>query len=83
MPTKTKKKIRYGKKDVLTASDFKNPKIRITMMVDEDIVRAFKERAEESGEGYQTLMNRALRETMMKPSVEQRISELERLVKAG
>jgi uncharacterized protein (DUF4415 family) len=73
-------KISYGKKDVLTADDFKNPKIRISMMVDEDVIRAFKERAKETGEGYQTLMHRALRDASLRPSVEERLAKLESLV---
>lgn len=78
-----KKSIKYGKKDLLTNADFKNPKIRITMMIDEDIIKAFKQRAKESGAGYQTLMNRALREAALKPSIEERLEALESALKAG
>ncbi len=73
----SKGKITYGKVDLLTDEDFKNPKIRISMMVDEDVIKAFKERAKESGEGYQTIMHRALRETALKPSLEERVKKLE------
>ncbi len=76
-----KKKIKYGKTDVLTDSDFKNPKIRISMMVDEEILKAFKERAKETGEGYQTLMHRTLREAAHKPSLEERVSKLESVIR--
>jgi uncharacterized protein (DUF4415 family) len=82
MPT-TSKKIQYGKRDALQGSDFKNPKVRITMMVDEEIVRAFRERAVKEGEGYQTLMNRALREAMNKPSLEERVARIEEALKLG
>jgi uncharacterized protein (DUF4415 family) len=37
-------------------------KTRITMYLDEDIIAAFRERAERSGRGYQTLINDVLRE---------------------
>lgn len=37
-------------------------KARVTMWIDEDVVAAFRERAAKSGSGYQTEMNRALRE---------------------
>lgn len=37
-------------------------KIRITMWVDEDVVATFRARAAKEGSGYQTEMNRALRE---------------------
>jgi hypothetical protein len=59
--TKKKKAITYGKQDVLSDDDFKNPKIRISIMVDEDVILAFKKRARDTGEGYQTLMHRALK----------------------
>jgi uncharacterized protein (DUF4415 family) len=80
MTTINKKNIKYGKADLLSDEDFKNPKIRITMMVDEEILKIFKAKAKESGEGYQTLMNRTLRESALKPSLEERVSKLEALV---
>jgi uncharacterized protein (DUF4415 family) len=74
----TKNKITYGKKDLLTEDDFKNCKIRVTMMLDEDIVNAFKERAKEGTDGYQTLINRALRELLFaEASIEARLKRLE------
>lgn len=73
----SKKKIKYGKVDVLSDEDFRNPKIRISMMVDEEVIKAFKERAKESGEGYQTIMHRVLREASLKPSLEERLQKLE------
>ncbi|MGZ4968763.1 MAG: BrnA antitoxin family protein [Methylobacter sp.] len=36
-------------------------KTRITIFLDDDILAAFRERAAESGKGYQTLINEALR----------------------
>lgn len=36
-------------------------KTRITIMLDNDILAAFRERAERKGYGYQTLINEALR----------------------
>ena len=74
---KKKKPIKYGKNNALNDSDFKNPKIRISMMVDEEIIKLFKDRAVESGEGYQTLMHKALRDASLKPSLEERVSKLE------
>ena len=78
-----KGKIKYGKTDLLNDADFKNPKVRISMMVDEEILKVFKERARQAGEGYQTLMHRALREAALKPSLEERVTKLESLVKAS
>ena len=37
-------------------------KTRVTMWIDEDVVAAFRARAAKAGAGYQTEMNRALRE---------------------
>lgn len=36
-------------------------KTRITIMLDEDVIEAFRTRAEAEGAGYQTLINSALR----------------------
>ena len=38
-------------------------KTRITMLLDNDLLVAFRAKAEAEGIGYQTLINRALRET--------------------
>jgi uncharacterized protein (DUF4415 family) len=37
-------------------------KTRVTMYVDNDVLEAFRERADRSGKGYQTLINDVLRE---------------------
>jgi len=37
-------------------------KTRITIMLDDDVIEAFRKRAEAAGSGYQTEINRALRE---------------------
>ncbi|EQD29053.1 hypothetical protein B1A_00830 [mine drainage metagenome] len=37
-------------------------KTRITIMLDDDVIEAFRARAEASGSGYQTEINRVLRE---------------------
>ncbi len=37
-------------------------KTRITIMLDDDVLEAFRRRAEEQGVGYQTFINLALRE---------------------
>ena len=37
-------------------------KRRITIMLDSDILAAFRERAADTGRGYQTLINQALRD---------------------
>jgi uncharacterized protein (DUF4415 family) len=47
-----------GKRGPVLASPGKT---RITMMMDDDIIEAFRVRAEEAGRGYQTMINAALR----------------------
>ena len=39
-------------------------KTRITIMLDNDVIEAFRERAELQGMGYQTAINQALRESL-------------------
>ena len=41
-------------------------KSRITIYLDDDILEAFRERADASGHGYQTLINDTLREYLSK-----------------
>lgn len=43
-------------------------KTRITIYLDDDILQAFRERAEAAGRGYQTMINDALREHLGKSS---------------
>ncbi len=41
-------------------------KTRITIYLDDDVLQAFRERADASGRGYQTLVNDTLREHLGK-----------------
>lgn len=41
-------------------------KTRITIYIDDDVLEEFRERADRSGRGYQTMMNEALREYLAK-----------------
>ena len=50
-----------AKRGVVLASPGKT---RITIMLDNDVIEAFKAKAEATGRGYQTMMNDALREAM-------------------
>ena len=43
-------------------------KTRITIYLDDDVLQAFRERAESAGRGYQTMINDALREQLGKAS---------------
>ena len=44
------------------------PKTRITIYLDDDVLQAFRERADTIGRGYQTIINDALREHLGKTS---------------
>ena len=65
----------------------KGAKVRITMMVDYDILRSYKALAEERGAKYQTLMNKTLREGLAHGEQEEalvkRVARLERQVFRG
>ncbi|HEV2270194.1 MAG TPA: BrnA antitoxin family protein [Steroidobacteraceae bacterium] len=39
-------------------------KTRITIMLDDDVIQAFRAKAEAAGRGYQTLINEALRASL-------------------
>ena len=82
MSTKNKK-ITYGKVEIPEdAFDSQNIKERITIMLDQDILDAYRKKAKETGDKYQSLINRTLRETLSKqPSLEKRIEVLEQKIK--
>lgn len=44
-------------------------KTRITIYIDDDVVEAFRDRADASGRGYQTMINDALRAYLGKASL--------------
>jgi len=48
-----------GKRGAVVASPGKT---RITIMLDDDVIELFRQKAEAAGSGYQTEINRALRE---------------------
>jgi uncharacterized protein (DUF4415 family) len=50
-----------GKRGAVIASPGKT---RITIMLDDDIIEAFRAKAEAAGTGYQTLINAALRQSL-------------------
>lgn len=80
MSTTKKKNIRYGNVEI-GPEEFhpKNVKVRISIMIDEDILLAFKAAADDRSIGYQTLMNQKLRDCMgdIGRSIEDRLSALE------
>jgi hypothetical protein len=57
---------RHGKRGAVVPQPGKT---RITIYIDNDVLDAFRSRAECSGTGYQTMMNQALREYLDKSGV--------------
>ena len=74
------KKIKYGKKDVLTEDDFdpKNGKFRVTMFIDLDVLDELRKRAARKGLPYQTYINQTLRELTFGSEQEDRVREIVR-----
>jgi uncharacterized protein (DUF4415 family) len=72
MPKKT---IKHSKKDGLEDTNFAVSKVRITTMIDKDLLDWLKREAEGHNSKYQTLLNNVLRQA--KGSNPDRLSELE------
>jgi uncharacterized protein (DUF4415 family) len=72
MPKKT---IKYASKDGLENTNFAVSKVRITTMIDKDLLDWLKHEAEGQNSKYQTLLNNVLRQA--KGSNPDRLSELE------
>ena len=58
-----------GKRGAVIASPGKT---RITIMLDDEIIEAFRARAEATGSGYQTLINSVLRESVLRSKDKQK-----------
>ncbi len=56
-------------------------KTRISIFIDDDILAAFKSRAEQEGEGYQTLMNTALRTAIQPEGMPVTVEMLRRVLR--
>lgn len=55
-------------------------KTRITIFLDDDILAAFKERAAQSGKGYQTLINENLRGSLSPESAPLTVGTLRQIL---
>ena len=53
-------------------------KARITILIDGDVLAAFRARAEDTGRSYQTTINQALREYLANDELETRLEERQR-----
>lgn len=62
----------------------KAAKVRITMMVDLDVVKGYRKLAEKTGSKYQTLMNQKLKAALLseneKSDLTERVSKLEQII---
>ena len=67
--------------------NLKEAKIRVTMMLDFDLVKAYKEIAKQRGGKYQTLINQKLREVLAyekkEETLDSRVRKLEKRVFGG
>lgn len=83
----TKKKIKYGKVDVLSEDEFnpRHAKFRMTMYVDLDVLDEIRKRAATRGLPYQTYINQLLRDTVLGSAEDERIRLIVRdeLAKTG
>jgi len=80
---KKNKKITYGTVEAPAGfNDAKNHKVRVTMWMDGDLLKALKQRAEEVGAGYQTLAQKLLRDAVSESdSFAERLDRIERALK--
>jgi uncharacterized protein (DUF4415 family) len=77
--------IEYGKKDRLKDSDFEPQNIghRISIVIPEDVLMAYRKAAAGKGLGYQTIMNQVLRDYIFsdeEANLKKRIKRLEEAV---
>jgi len=56
-------------------------KTRITIYLDDDIIASFREKGDELGRGYQTLINDALREALSKTESAMDAKTLRRIIR--
>ncbi len=70
-----KKTVKYSKNDGLEDSNFSVSKVRITTMIDKDLLDWLKREAQGQNAKYQTLLNNVLRQA--KGTNPDRLSELE------
>ena len=65
------------KKPILNA---KETKVQTSVRIDADIMLWLQKEADKQHTGYQTLLNKCLREAMNKPTVENRLEAIEKII---
>jgi uncharacterized protein (DUF4415 family) len=56
-------------------------KTRITILIDDDVLAAFRARAEREGRGYQTLINATLRDAITPDSAQVTVATLRKILR--
>ncbi len=56
-------------------------KTRITIYLDDDVIEAYRQMGDNAGRGYQTLINRALRESLSNKSIAVDAKTLRRILR--
>jgi len=79
MTSTRKKDIQFGKKDLLAEDEFdsKYGKERVTLFIDQQVVDAFRKKAQTEGGKYQALMREALRDVVFGSEIEERLAKIE------
>ncbi len=77
--------IKFGKKDLLAEDEFdsKYGKERITILLDQQVVDAFRKKAQEEGKKYQALMRDSLKAAIFgddKSVLEKRLEKVEAIL---
>ena len=84
MTSTRKKDIQFGDKDLLSEDEFdpKYGKERITLFIDQQVVDAFRKKAEREGSKYQALMRESLKYTIFDQGldIEKRLGKIEAAV---
>jgi len=84
MSSTRKKDVQFGSKNLLENDEFdsEHGKQRISLMLDIQVIEAFKNLAKKEGKKYQVLIRDTLRKTVFnkKNDIENRLKELEKAV---
>ncbi len=86
MRSTNKKNIKFGSKDLLENDEFdpKYGKERITLFLDQQVVDAFRLKAEKTGDKYQALIRDVLKKHIFeseRPDIENRLKKIEKELK--
>lgn len=82
MPKKQKAKMRSNDGEDTPDFNENNVKIRVTGLIDENVLDAMKQEAKASGMKYQTLMNQVLRKYFVTKELKESTKEIEKLSEA-